>query len=176
MKNAFLLLCATGLLLACGRTEKTQDSAQSTTAPADSVATAAKLRNCQSVADADKLGKPQEYKESAKPITFTLTLDQDTSATQTADGCYLNNTITVMAVRKSGKQLFKRTLTKDDLRLFAKNDETVGQTVLQSAVYKPTFNGERYLLVTMRMLEPGSKKTRDYTLFMNYYGEIVKLR
>ncbi|MBC8153351.1 MAG: hypothetical protein H7Z72_10605 [Bacteroidetes bacterium] len=174
MKNACLLLFATGLLLACGRTEKTQDNAQS--APADSVTTAAKLRNCQSIADAEKLGKPMEYRESAKPITFTLTLDQDTSATQTAGGCYLNNTITVMAVRKSGKQLFKRTLTKDDLRLFAKDDETVGQTVLQSATYKPTFNGERYLLVTMRMLEPDSKKTRDYTLFMNYYGEIVKLR
>lgn len=174
MKNAFLLFVITSLL-ACGRTDKAQENAAQSTA--DSVAaTPPKPKNCQSVVAADKLGKPMEYAESAKPIKFTLTLDQDTSATETTGGCYFNNTITVQAVRKSGKQLFKRTLSKDDLLLFVKNKEANTQTILQNVAYKPTFNGERYCLLTMRLIEPVSKKTTDYTAFVNYYGEIVKVR
>ena len=178
MKNACALLFATGLLVACGRTDSAKDNAQSSSAAAteSTVAAAAKPKNCRSVADAGTLGKPLDYKESAKPLKFTLTLNQDTSTTETTNGCYFNNTVTILATKTSGAQRFKRTLTKDDLALFAKNDETIGRSMLQKATYKPTFNSEKYFLLTMRMLDPVSQKTADYTLIMNYYGEIVKVK
>lgn len=179
MKNAYLFLLAASLLTACGRTEKAgdQSTTQSTTASADSgAAVSTKRQNCQSVVSADKLGKSLEYKESAKPITVTLTLNQDSSTILATGGCYFNNTSTVLATKRSGSQLFKRTMLKDDLKYFIKNDELLARTVLQNVTYKPTFNGEKYFLLTMRLLEPTSKMTTDYTLFVNYHGEILKVR
>ncbi len=178
MKNVCSLLLLTGFLVACGRTETAKDNAQSPPAAATepTVAAAVKPKNCRSVADADKLGKPLVYKESAKPLTFTLTLNQDTTTVPTADGCYYNNTLTVLATKKADRQAFKRTLVKEDIAYFSKDGEAIGRSVLQSATYTPTFNSERYFFVTMRLLDPVSKKTKDYRLFMNYYGEIVKVK
>jgi len=184
MKHVLLTLLIASLLAACGRTEKTRENTtQSTTATTDStaatdsaVATAAKPQNCQSVVEADKLGKPNEYQESAKPIKVSLTLNQDASTMQTADGCYFNNTVTVLATKKSGKQLFKRTMLKDDLLYFIKTDEAVEQAILKNVLYKPTFNSQKYITLTMRLAKPGTKKTMDYTMFMNYFGEIVKVK
>lgn len=165
------------LLLACGRTEKMQDTAGPSGTAADAGAVAApRRRNCQSVVAADQLNKPLEYKETAKPITVTLTLNVDTSTVDAGRACYVNNTVTVQTARKSGKQLFKRTLLKDDLLYFVDNDEAVKRSVLQKVTYKPTFNGERYFNLTMRLIEPGSQKTLEYTLFVNYFGEIVKVK
>lgn len=179
MKNA-LLIPLIALLTACGGAKTVQDTTKSPTVTADSVATAspapAKPQNCRSVADADKLGKPLVYKESAKPLTFTLTLNQDTSTMQTSDGCYYNNTLTVLATKKADRQAFRRTLLKEDIAYFSKDGEAIGRSVLQRATYTPTFNSERYFFVTMRLLDPVSKKTKDYRLFMNYYGEIVKVK
>ena len=178
MKNAYLLLLTAGLLGACGRSEKAQDTTtQSTTAATGTDAAKAPApKNCQSVLAADKLGKPLEYRETAKPIKVSITLDQDTSAVQTANGCYFNNTFTVLTTKKSGKQMFKRTLLKDDLLYFVDNDDAVKQAVLQNVTYKPTFNGERYFNLSVQLVEPVSKKTLNYTLFVNYYGEIVKIK
>lgn len=171
MKNALFLLIVASLSTACGRTENTS---QSTT---DSTATALpKAQNCQSVVEADKLGKSDEYQESAKPIKFTLTLSQDTSTTQLADSCYFNNAVMVLATKKNGSQLFKRTLVKDDLLLFTKNDDAIQQAVLQQVVYKPTFNSQKYINLGMRLIEPVSRKTTDFTISMNYSGEIVKVK
>ncbi len=179
MKNALTLLMAASLLIGCGRTENAKDkaSSQSTTAATDSVVVAAPTpKNCRSIIEADKLDKPLEYKETAKPLKFTLTLNQDTSTTQTADGCYFNYTVTILATKKSGSQAFKRTLLKDDLLYFTKDDDAIRRSILQHATYKPTFTSERFFDLTMRLIEPTSKKTKDYTLFMNYHGEIVKVR
>ena len=171
MKNAFFLLIIASLSTACGRTENTSQ------ATADSTATALpKAKNCRSVVDAGKLGKSDEYQESAKPIKVTLTLSQDTSTAQIADTCYFNNAVTVLTTKKNGSQLFKRTLAKDDLLLFTKNDETIQQAVLQQAVYKPTFNSQKYINLGMRLIDPASGKTTDYTISMNYFGEIVKVK
>ena len=179
MKNAFLTLLAAGLLTACGRTEKAQDNttqSPKTTADSTAVAQAAKPKNCQSLLKADQLGKANVYQESAKPISVTMTMTQDTSTLQTADGCYFNNSVTVRVAKKSGGQLFKRTLLKEDLFYFAKSDAAVRRAVLQRATYTPTFNGLKYLTLTMRLIEPKSRQTTDYVVFMNYFGEIVKVR
>ncbi|GAB4021276.1 hypothetical protein GCM10028808_65550 [Spirosoma migulaei] len=179
MKNTFLLLFALGLLTACGgNSEKKQDATvQSTTTTTDSTAAPApKPKNCQSVVDADKLGKADVYQESGKSLKVTLTLDQDTSSIQASTGCYFDNAITVLATKKSGSQQFKRTLLKDDLLYFTKSDDAIKQSILQKVIYKPTFNGQRYITLTMHLLNPDSKKTMDFTLFMNYFGEIVKVK
>ena len=181
MKNAFLLVLATALLTACGRTEKSENtttqSAPTTATATDSVvATPPKPQNCQSVVADDKLGKADVYQESAKSIKVSLTLDRDTSTLQTATGCYFNNTITVLAAKKSGSQVFKRTLLKDDLLYFIKTDSVVERSILQKVTYKPTFNSLRFITLTMHLLDPTTKKMADYTLFMNYFGEIVKVR
>jgi hypothetical protein len=179
MKNAFLLLLATGLLTACGRTEKSENTTtQSTTTTAtDSVVAAApKPQNCQSVVADDKLGKPDVYQESAKSIKVSLTLDRDTTTLQTANSCYFNNAVTILATKKSGSRVFKRTLLKDDLLYFIKSDAVVERSILQKVTYKPTFNSLRFINLTMRLIEPESKKTVDYTLFINYFGEIVKVK
>ncbi|GAB2575750.1 hypothetical protein [Spirosoma areae] len=177
MKIAYLLLLTASLLTTCGRTEKTQDNTTQSTTTTDSVtATSPKPRNCQSIVEPDKLGKANVYQESAKPIKVALTLDQDTSTTEIASGCYYNYTVTVLATKKSGSPLFKRTLLKDDLLYFIKSDAVVERSVLQNTIYKPTFNGQKYITLSMRLLEPGNRKITDYTLFMNYFGEIVKVR
>ncbi|WP_041616714.1 hypothetical protein [Spirosoma linguale] len=180
MKNAFSLLFVASLLVACGRSGKKEEmTTQSTTTQptADStLAAAPDSKNCRSVVEADKLGKSDVFQESAKPITVTLTLAQDSSATQTDEGCYFNNAITVLAAKKSGSQVFKRTLLKDDLLYFIKTDDVVERSVLQQVVYKPTFNAQRYITLTMQLVEPVSKKKADYTVTMNYFGEIIKVK
>ncbi|GAB3997323.1 hypothetical protein GCM10028807_42210 [Spirosoma daeguense] len=174
MKNAYVLVLVAGLLTACGGSEKGQENATSTV---DTTAVAAaKPKNCQSILNADKLGKPNEYQESAKPMKFTLTIDQDTSATSTEKECYFNNMVTVLAVKKSGSRVFKRTISKDDLLYFVKTDDVVERSVLQNTTYKPTFNGQRYVTLTMRLIDPVSEKTAEYLIFMNYFGEIVKVK
>lgn len=181
MKNAFIPLVVASLLIACNSSEKKQDAATSTPMASSAVdsassADAPKPRNCQSVVGADKLDKADVFQESAKPIKVTLTLAQDTSVTQIDKGCFFNNTVTVLAAKKSGSQVFKRTLLKDDLLYFIKSDEVVERSVLQRVVYKPTFNAQRYITLTMQLIEPVSQKRADYTLTMNYFGEIIKVK
>ena len=178
MKNAFSFILAASLLTACGRTKTTQDNTtQSKTTQIDSVTTTRpESRNCQSLAKAGKLGKANRYQESAKPINVILTIDQDTTTLQTANGCYYNTTLTVLAQKKSGSRVFKRTLLKEDLLYFSKKDDAIQRAILQDVLYKPTFNGQKYITLTMRLMEPGSKRTTDYTVFMNYFGEIVKVK
>jgi hypothetical protein len=178
MKNAFLTLLVASLLTACGNTEKKQDNkTQASIATTDSVtATEPKPQNCKSIVDAEKLGKSNVYQESAKPIKVSLTVDKDTSTMQAADGCYFNNRVTVLATKKSGSQLFKRTLLKDDLLYFTKSDKAIEQAILQNVIYKPTFNGQKYITLTMRLKEPGNRKTTDYMVTMNYFGEIIKVK
>ena len=178
MKNKLLLFSIASLLFACGPAEKTSDTTGETAATAtDSATTVAPPapKNCQSVVKADKLGKADVYQESAKSISVSITMDQDASTTPTADGCYFNNKATVLATKKSGSQVFKRTLEKDDLALFTKDDADIEKAVLQQVTYKPTFNGQRYVTLTMRLLQPDTKKTMTYTVFMNYFGEMVKV-
>ncbi|MBD2701716.1 hypothetical protein IC229_13785 [Spirosoma sp. BT702] len=175
MKNAYVFVLAVGLLAACGKSEKKEENTTSATTDSTVVA-APKPKNCQSILKADKLGKSNEYQESAKPMKFTLTLDQDTSATSTEKGCYFNNTATILAVKKSGSRVFKRTLAKDDIAYFSKNDELIARSVLQNATYKPTFNGQRYVTITVRLIDPVGEKKSDYLVFMNYFGEIVKVK
>lgn len=180
MKNTLALFFVTCLLTACGRTDKAQDSTPTGKAAqgaTDSVATtAANLPTCQSVVKAGKLGKADEYRETAKSITVAITLEQDSSSVPTAKGCYYNNTVTVLATKKSGNQVFRRTLLKDDLAYFTKDDHAIEQSVLQTVTYKPTFNSQRYITLNMHLLEPDTRQTLDYTVFMNYFGEIVKVK
>ena len=178
MKNAHLLLFVLSLLSACGRTEKSQNQATSSSAvTADSAtATAPKPRNCQSVALSGKLGKSDTYQESGKSLKVTLTLNQDSSQVTTEQTCFFNNTVTVLATKKSGGPAFKRTFLKDDLLYFIKTDAVVERSVLQNVSYKPTFNGQKYITLTMHLIDPANKKKTDYTLFMNYFGEILKVR
>lgn len=179
MKNARLLFFTITLLTACGRAEKSQDQANtsSTAVTTDSATThAPKLRNCQSIAAAGKLGKSDSYQESAKPLKLTLTLNQDTSQVSTNQGCFFNNTVTVQATKKSGSPAFKRTFLKDDLLYFIKTDQVVERSVLQNVVYKPTFNGQKYITLTMQLIDPANQKKTDYTVFMNYFGEILKVK
>jgi len=181
MKKHLSILALVATLLACGRPENTEN--KTTQPPTDGAATlmadsiaAAKPQNCQSVVEGDKLGKADVYQESAKNIKVSLTLAQDASTMPTSDGCYFNNSVDVLATKKSGNQLFKHTLMKDDLTLFTKNDEAIRQSILQRATYKPTFNGQKYITLTLRLVEPVTKKATDYTVYMNYYGEIVKVK
>lgn len=179
MKNVFITLFAMALLQACGRTEKKQENtAQTVQASTDSAATSPppKTSTCQSIVKAGKLGKTDVYQESAKALTVSVTIDQDTSSMQVADGCYFNNTVTIRATKKTGSQVFKRTLLKDDLIYFTKNDKPIEQGILQSVTYKPTFNGQRYITVSMRIAAPGSKNASDYLVTMNYFGEIIKVK
>lgn len=173
MKYGFLLLIAACLLTACGRS----DNSSTTQPPADSSSTAAsKPRNCKTILEADKLGQTNDYQESAKAINVAITLEQDSSATETANGCYFNNTVTILATKKSGSRVFKRTLLKDDLLYFTKSDELIERSLLKNTTYKPTFNGQKYITVTMQLIDPVSQKTADYLVYMNYFGEIVKVR
>ncbi|GAB3767515.1 hypothetical protein GCM10028818_00430 [Spirosoma horti] len=179
MKNVFMALFAACLLQACGQTEKKQENtAQTTQASADLMATprVSKTSDCQSIVKSAKLGKADIYQESAKALTVSITVDQDTSSLQVANGCYFNNSVTIRATKKSGSQVFRRTLLKDDLVYFTKNDKPIEQAILQSVTYKPTFNGQRYITISMRLIEPESKKTSDYLVTMNYFGEIIKVR
>ena len=179
MKNVFIALFAVCLLQACGQTEKKQENTtQTAQASTDSAATPAspKTSNCQSVVKAGKLSKADVYQESAKALTVSITVDQDTSSMQVANGCYFNNTVTIQATKKTGSQVFKRTLLKDDLLYFTKNDKPIEQAILQSVTYKPTFNGQRYITISMRLVEPENKKVSDYLVTMNYFGEIIKVR
>lgn len=178
MKNIRLLFAVASLFIACGRTEKTQERTNQTQTPVADTGSAVAVtpKNCRSVVETGQLGKTDVYQESAKPIHVALTVNQDESTTQTANGCYYNNTVTVLATKKSGSRVFKRTLLKDDLLYFTKSDDAIEQSILQKVLYKPTFNAQKYVTITMRLMEPGSKKTTDYTVFMNYFGEIVKVK
>ena len=177
MKNASLLLFALSLFTACNRSEKTQDSTTTQSATTDSVAVAPpKPKNCQQVVEAVNLGKTSVYQESAKPISVSITVEQSDNTTQASNGCYFDNAVTVRATKKSGGYLFKRTFNKGDLVIFSKNDESIGKAILQTITYKPSFNGQKYMTLTMRLIDPESKKKTDYELFLNYFGEIVKVR
>lgn len=181
MKRHLSILALVATLLACGRSEKTENKTTqpptdgASTLIADSIA-AAKPQNCKSVVENDKLGKTDVYQESAKNIKVSLTMAQDASTMPTSDGCYFNNSVEVLATKNSGNQLFKHTLLKDDLAMFTKNDDPIGKSILQRATYKPTFNGQKYITLTMQLMEPDTKKTTDYTVTMNYFGEIVKVK
>ncbi|AKD55647.1 hypothetical protein [Spirosoma radiotolerans] len=179
MKDLAIALLGVCLLQACGQTEKKQENTtQTAQGSADSSATSPppKTKNCQAVVTADKLGKADVYQESAKALTVSITVDQDTSSMQVANGCYFNNTVTIRAAKKTGSQVFKRTLLKDDLLYFTKNDTPIEQAILQRVTYKPTFNSQRYITVSMRLVAPESKKTSDYLVTMNYFGEVIKVR
>ncbi|GAB3885740.1 hypothetical protein [Spirosoma agri] len=175
MKNAALFFLTASLLAACGHTERTTKNTSSPLVDS-AVVTSPKPKNCLSLIEPEKLGKANDYQESAKSIKVALTLEKDTSTTETAGGCYFNNTVTVLATKKSGSQLFKRTLLKDDLLYFTKSDDVINRSVLQNTTYKPTFNGQKYITLTMSLRNPDSKKTANYIVFMNYFGEIVKVR
>lgn len=181
MKKYLSIFSLVAALLACGRPDNTENK---TTQPptdgassivSDSIA-ATMAKNCQSVVERGKLGKADVYQESAKNIKVSLTLAQDTSTMPTSDGCYYNNSVEVLATKKSGSQLFKHTLMKDDLAMFTKNDDPIKQSILRRATYKPTFNGQKYITLTLNLMDPTTKKTTDYTVYMNYYGEIVKVK
>lgn len=160
-----------GLVTGCGRTEQTAQTSN------DSLRTeSAKPRNCQSIVAADKLGKTDEYQESAKPYKFTLTLEQDSSTTDAGSTCYFNNSVTVLATQKSGSQVFKRSLVKDDIRYFVKNGEDLQPFILEKATYQPTFNSQRYIVIQMQLLNPENQQKISYTVMMNYHGEIVKVK
>ncbi len=177
MKKQFSILCLVIAIMACGRSEKSEQNTTTVqSVAADSVAKAAKPQNCQSVIEGDKLGKADVYQESAKNIKVSLTLAQDASTMPTSDGCYYNNSVEVLATKKSGSQLFKHTLGKDDLTLFTKDDEAIQKSILKKATYKPTFNGQKYITLTLGLTEPGTKKATEYTVYINYYGEIVKVK
>ncbi len=176
MKNVFLPVLIAGLLFACGGSETKQDNATGqSTADSMTVATP-KARDCQSVGGTGKLGKSDVYQESDKAINVTLTVNQDTSTTQTTTDCFFNNVVTVLAAKKSGERVFRRVLAKDDLLYFIKNDEAVQRAVLQRATYKPTFNRQKYVTLTMHFMEPDTRKTTDYMVFMNYFGEIIRVK
>ncbi|GAB2535324.1 hypothetical protein GCM10027085_27600 [Spirosoma aerophilum] len=169
------MILTTCLLVACGQSEKAKD--QSTQRQPDT--TAAKTpqpKDCQTVDTGAKLGKADVYQESAKPIKVSITIEQDTSSTVLDNGCYFNNSITVMATKKAGGQVFKRTLLKDDLLYFVKSDKDIEKAVLQSATYKPTFNSLKFITFTMHLIDPTSRQTLDYLVTMNYFGEIIKVK
>lgn len=176
MKNARLFLLAAGLVIACNTTEKKQADATQSSDSTTSTATVSKPQNCQSIAATDKLGKSDTYQESGKSLKFMLTLNQDTSQVLTDQDCFFNNTVTVQATKKSGGPAFKRTFLKDDLLYFIKTDEVVKRSVLQNVTYKPTFNSQKYFTLTMHLIDPVNQKKTDYTLFMNFFGEILKVR
>lgn len=114
MKDLFIALLTVCLLQACGQTEKKQaNTTQTVRVSADSVSTPlpTKTNNCQSVAKADKLGKADVYQESAKALTVSITVDQDTSSMQVANGCYFNNTVTIRATAPGPIPFWLRVLT-----------------------------------------------------------------
>jgi hypothetical protein len=187
MKKSVSILYLVAALVACGRSEtgenKTSQPAtdQANAVGSDSAATAsAKPLNCKSMVDASKLGKSDVYQESGKDLKVTLTLAQDnSSSTPGPDGCYFNNSVEVQATRKSGRSVFKRTLFKDDLTYFTKSDETdvaIGKAVLQGVAYNPTFNGQKYVSLVMRLRDPATKKNSEFTVYMNYNGEILRVK
>lgn len=178
MKNALLTLLAVGIFMACGRTEKTQDTttAQSSATNAVATPTPPKSQNCQQLVEAATLGKTNVYQESAKPIRVSITVEADTSNLQIGSNCFVHNTATVGVTTKVGKELFKRTFFNNDLIYFSKNDEAIERSILQNVIYKPSFNGQKYMTLTMQLIDPESRKKTDYELFINYYGEIVKVR
>jgi hypothetical protein len=175
MKSALILSLAACLLAACGQTEK---ATEQTTRPGTdtTTVTAAKLTDCKTVDTGSKLGKPDVYQESAKPLNVSITVNQDTSSTRLEAGCYFNNTVTVLATKKSGGQIFKRTLVKDDLLYFVKSDKAIEKAVLQSASYKPTFNSLKFITFSMHLIDPSNQQTMNYLVTMNYFGEIIKVR
>lgn len=175
MKSALILSLTGCLLVACGQTEKVKE--QTTRSGIDTTTvTAARPANCKTVDTGSKLGKTDVYQESAKPINVSITVNQDTSSTQLETDCYFNNTVTVLATKKNGNQLFKRTLLKDDLLYFVKSDEAIEKAVLQSASYKPTFNSLKFITFSMHLIDPASRQTLNYLVTMNYFGEIIKVR
>ncbi|OIN55664.1 hypothetical protein [Arsenicibacter rosenii] len=172
MKNPWLL----SLLVLLGSACNQQSAKNDTQTITDTTAAVVKRKDCKSLADAAKLGKADIYKESSKPLQFALTLDQDSTWVETPSGCIANNTITVLATKKSGQQAFKRTLTKEDLTYFLKNDEEIEASILQQVTYKPTFNSQKYIVLAMHLVDPKNDKTLDYAVYMNYFGEIVKVK
>lgn len=178
MKNVLLTLLTIGLLMACNRTEKTQDTTttQSSATGAVDAPITPKPQNCHQLVEAAILGKTNVYQESAKPISVSITVEADTTNLQIDSNCFVNNTATVRVTTKAGKELFKRTFFNNDLIYFSKNDEAIEQATLQNVTYKPSFNGQKYLTLTMQLIDPESRKKMDYELFINYYGEIVKVR
>ncbi|KAB7727553.1 hypothetical protein F5984_21010 [Rudanella paleaurantiibacter] len=177
MKKSVLTLSLMAVLAACGRSETAQTDSASTT-PADSVTAAApaKPENCKSVVEPAKLGKADEYQESGKDLKVTLTLNQADNTTPGPDGCYFNNLVDVTATRKSGKPVFRRTLIKEDLGYFSESDAVIEKGVLQSVQYKPTFNSQKYVSLTMRLRDPETAQTTDFTVYMNYNGEILRVK
>ncbi len=171
-----LLAC---LLAGCNNTENATETIKSPTDVPGEVATvaaAAPTSDCKALAGLPELGKTKVYQESAKPVRVTLTMNQDTSNIITPKGCYHNYVATVETVKKSGSKLFIRRFGKDDLRYFGPSDEILDQSVLQNVTYKPSFNGQKYVTLTARLEEPTSGKRTDYLVYMNYFGEVVKVR
>lgn len=164
--------------MACGRTEKTQDTttAQNSTADTLSVPVSPKPQDCQQLVKATVLDKTNVYQESAKPISVSITMQADTSNLQIGGDCFVHNTATVRATTKGGKELFKRTFFSNDPIYFSKNDEAIERSTLHNLTYKPSFNARKYMTFTMQLIEPESRKETDYELFINYYGEIVKVK
>lgn len=176
MKKRLLFYSFLALTVACNSSEKKGDTgAAATTASADS-AVVAKPKNCQSIAERGKLDKSDVYQETAKPVKTTLTLRQDESSMPVANGCVFNNKVEILVARKSGKQEFKRTLLKDDLLAFSDKDEAIQASVLKRATYIPSFNSQKYVTIGMRLTDPQTQKNTDITVYMNYHGEIVKVR
>lgn len=177
MKKHLALFALALSLFACGTSETKQTTTTNPpqTARPDSVV-AAKPQNCQSVVEAAKLGKTDEYSESAKNVRVKLTLFQDESTQAVSGGCYFNNAVEVAATKKSGSVVFRRKLLKDDLIHFTKNDAAVEAGILQKATYIPTFNSQKYITIGLQLTDPSDKKNTSFTVFMNYYGEIVKVK
>ena len=179
MKITLIPLLLTCLFFGCNGTEKAKETEKSPTdVPGEiaTVAAAAPKVDCKTPAGLPELGKDKVYQESAKPIRVTLTMNEDTSTTSTPQGCYHNYVATIEAAKKSGSRVFTRTFSKNDLRYFGPSDETLDQSVLQNVTYKPSFNAQKYVTLTARLEEPVSGKRTDYLVYMNYFGEVVKVK
>lgn len=179
MKTSIIPILLICLLIGCTNAEKTEETTKS---PSDvpgeiaTVAAAAPKSDCKTLGSMPELGKDKVYQESAKPVRVTLTMNEDTSSTTTAKGCYHNYVATIETAKKSGGELFTRTFSKDDLRYFGPSDEVLDQSVLQNLTYKPSFNAQKYVTLTARLEEPISGKRTDYLVYMNYFGEVVKVK
>ena len=180
MKTTVIPILLTCLFASCNTTDKAKEATKPPTEVPGEVATvaaAAPKPDCKTLGGLPELGKNNVYQESAKPVRVTLTMNQDSiSTTSTAKGCYHNYIATIEATKKSGGRIFTRTFSKDDLRYFGPSDEVLDQTVLQNLTYKPSFNGQKYVTLTARLEEPISGKRMDYLVYMNYFGEVVKVR
>jgi|GEM_PF-1660473 len=179
MKITVIPVLLTCLFFGCTNTENATETIKSPTDVPGEIATiaaAAPTPDCKTLAGMPELGTDKVYQESAKPVRITLTMNQDTSNTTTPKGCYHNYVATIETVKKSGGKLFARTFSKDDLRYFGPSDETLDQSVLQNVTYKPSFNGQKYVTLTARLEEPISGKRTDYLVYMNYFGEVVKVK